>query len=203
MTGGGGTRHRAGRSAPCYATLSLPEVSDELDKIARDAQATFGACDARQLNWRPSATRWSVAQCFDHLLTTNRLMFRAVEDALRDGAPRTVWQRLPILPRIVGPMFIRALAPHSARTFSAPPQARPSTSDIPADIIQRFIEQHRQAVARAQTLDERVATRTIMTSPFIRVVTYSVLDGWRLVLAHDRRHFEQARGVTLSLGFPA
>ena len=41
-----------------------------------------------------------------------------------------------------------------------------------------------------------------MTSPFIKVVTYSVLDGWRLVFAHERRHFEQARAVSLSPGFP-
>jgi hypothetical protein len=57
-------------------------------------------------------------------------------------------------------------------------------------------------VARLQGLDERHAARAIMPSPFISVVTYSVLDGCRLMLAHDRRHFEQARRVTLSLGFP-
>jgi len=57
-------------------------------------------------------------------------------------------------------------------------------------------------VAWVQALDERDAARTIMTSPFMRVVTYSVLDGWRLMLAHDRRHFEQARRITLSPGFP-
>jgi hypothetical protein len=41
-----------------------------------------------------------------------------------------------------------------------------------------------------------------MTSPFVRFITYSVLDGWRLAVAHDRRHFEQARRVTLMPEFP-
>jgi hypothetical protein len=41
-----------------------------------------------------------------------------------------------------------------------------------------------------------------MTSPFASVVTYSVLDGWRLVVAHDRRHVEQARRVTQAAEFP-
>jgi hypothetical protein len=99
-------------------------------------------------------------------------------------------------------MLVRSQAPSAARKFTAPSQARPATGDIAADIIQSFIEQHRSAVARVQALDERDAARVIMTSPFIRVVTYSVLDGWRLVFAHDRRHFEQARGVTLLPGFP-
>ena len=86
--------------------------------------------------------------------------------------------------------------------FTAPAQAHPAASDIEADIIQRFVEQHRDAVARLQALDERRAARVIMTSPFVRVITYSVLDGWRLVFAHDRRHFEQARRVAELSEFP-
>jgi len=185
-----------------YATLSLANVRSGLDDIARETQATFGSFDVRQLNWRPDAARWSVAQCFDHLLTANRLMLEAAEDALNPAAPRTLWQRVPVLPGVLGRMLVRSQAPSTTRKFTAPSKARPATSDIAADVIQRFVEQHRDTVARVQALDERDAARAIMTSPFMRIVTYSVLDGWRLMFAHDRRHFEQARRVTLSPGFP-
>jgi hypothetical protein len=185
-----------------YTTLSLAEVRTGLDALAQETQATFGGFDPRQLNWRPDAARWSVAQCFEHLLTANRLMFQAAEDALNNARPRTIWQRLPVLPGVFGGMLIRSQAPSAARKFTAPSRAQPATSDIAADIIRRFVEQHREAAARVQALDERDAARAIMTSPFIRVVTYSVLDGWRLIITHDRRHFEQARRVTLSPGFP-
>ena len=53
-----------------------------------------------------------------------------------------------------------------------------------------------------RALDEGDAAHAILTSPFSRVVIYSVLDGLRLVVAHDRRHFEQARRVTLLPEFP-
>ena len=185
-----------------FAVLSLAEVRIGLDAVARDAYATFGGFDSRRLNWRPDATRWSIAQCFDHLLTANRLMFQAADDALKDGAPRTIWQRLPVLPAAFGRMMIRSQAPSASRKFTAPAQAHPAASDIEAAIIQRFVEQHRDAVARLQALDERRAARVIMTSPFVRVITYSVLDGWRLVFAHDRRHFEQARRVAQLSEFP-
>lgn len=185
-----------------YTVLSLSDVRTGLDDIAREAQATFGGLDGRQLNWRPDETRWSVAQCFEHLLTTNRLMFRASDNALDDAQPRSVWQRLPVLPGVVGRMMIRSQAPDGARKFTAPSTARPATSDIATDIIQRFVQQQRDAVLLVQSLDERRAANTIMTSPFVKVITYSVLDGWRLVIAHERRHFEQARRVTQSPGFP-
>jgi hypothetical protein len=185
-----------------YATLSLADVTSGLAAVARETRATFGGLDARQLNWRPTVAQWSIAQCFDHLLTANRLMFQAAEAAMDHGVPRTVWQRLPVLPRVLGRALIRSQAPTATRKFVAPSQAQPASSDITAGIIQAFVEQHEGVVTRLRALDERHAARVIMVSPFIRVVTYSVLDGCRLVFAHERRHFEQARGVALSTGFP-
>ena len=185
-----------------YTSLSLAEVRSGLDAMARDTLATFGHLDARQLNWRPDATRWSVAQCLEHVLTANRLMFRAADAALDEAQPRTVWQRLPILPGVFGRMLVRSQAPDTTRKFTASPLAQPASSDIAADIIPRIVEQHRNAVAWVDRLDEGRATRSIMTSPFIRVITYSVLDGCRLMVAHDHRHFEQARLVVQSAAFP-
>jgi DinB superfamily len=186
-----------------YTVLSLAEVRGQLDATARETQAAFGDLSERQLNWRPDESRWSVAQCFEHLLAANRLMFRAAEEALRASAPRSVWQRMPVLPGVYGRMLIRSQSPTATRKFTAAPSARPTTSAIPLYVIPRFIDQHRDAVAAVHALDEREAARAIMTSPFVRFITYSVLDGWRLVVAHDRRHFEQARRVTLVPEFPA
>jgi hypothetical protein len=185
-----------------YTTLSLADVKAGLADIGRDVEHTFGPLTARQLNWRQDATRWSVAQCLEHLLTTNQLMFSQADDALNPAHPRSIWQRLPGLPAMFGTLLVRSQAPQATRKYKAPTPARPSTSDIAADIVQRFVAQHREAVERVAALDERRAARAIMTSPFASVITYSVLDGWRLVLAHDRRHIGQARRVTEAGEFP-
>jgi hypothetical protein len=182
--------------------LSLAEVGTELDAIARDTQSLFGRLDERQLNWRPDATAWSVAQCFDHLLNANREMFQAM-DAARDPArPRTVWQKLPILPGVFGRLLIKSQTPDSKRKFTAPRQATPSSSTIDAGIIERFGAHQLEAAARVRALDGSGADRIVMVSPFVAFIAYSVLDGCRLLVAHERRHFEQARRVTRESGFP-
>ena len=185
-----------------YTVLSLADVRSQLDAIARETQATFGGLDEQRLNWRPDDSRWSVAQCFEHLIAANGLMFRAAEEALSPSAPRSVWQRVPVLPGVWGRLLIRSQSPNATRKFTASPKAQPTSSAIDADVIVRFVDQHRDAVAAVQTMGERDAARVVMTSPFVRFITYSVLDGWRLVVAHDRRHFEQARRVTLLPEFP-
>ena len=185
-----------------YTTLSLTDVRRGLDEVMLQAQQRFGLLTHEQLNWRPDATRWSAAQCLEHLFKANRLMMAAAVDAMDVSKPRAVWQRLPILPGLFGRMLIRSQAPTATRKYTASPRAQPAASDIAVDIIQRFVDQHRELGVRLQTLDDRTAASAIMTSPFITVITYSVLDGYRLVLAHDHRHLQQARRVMDMPGFP-
>ena len=67
-----------------YTTLSLADLATEFDAMARDSASIFGALDQRQLNWQPDDTHWSVAQCFDHLLSANAQMFRSMDAAIRE-----------------------------------------------------------------------------------------------------------------------
>ena len=185
-----------------YTKLSLADVRAELVRIADDAGSNFGPLDAQQLHWQPESGRWSAGQCLQHLVTANRLMLQQAARALDGTHPRTLWQRLPVLPQLLGPALIRSQAPTATRKFTAAPAATPA-SDVPADIVAQFLDQHRAALEQLSALEESTLARAIMVSPFIRVVTYSVLDGWRLIVAHDRRHIEQARRVLAAPGFPA
>jgi hypothetical protein len=177
-----------------YLKLSLGEVKAGLHEVARDAQAAFGGLSVKELNWKPNEGSWSVAQCFEHLVTGNDLMIDAARRALTHG-PISLWQRLPILPGFFGRALIKTQGPKVTRKYVAPPKARPMSSEIRGDIIQRFVDQHESARRWLDTIDQRAAERAIMTSPFLSFITYSVMDGVRLMVAHDRRHFEQARKV--------
>jgi len=184
-----------------YTGLSFAEVRRALETVARDADDTFGRLTVRQLNWRPAADRWSVAQCFQHLVTANDLMIKSAKDAL-ERPQKSLWQRVPLLPAAMGWAMIRSQAPGAKGKYTAPTKAQPTTSDVPGDIIPRFVDQHRDVAEWLQRLDETRLRRVVMVSPFVSAIAYSVLDGLRLLFAHDRRHFEQARRVTQAAGFP-
>lgn len=185
-----------------YTKLSLADVGAEFSAIARETQSVFGTLNEQQLNWRPDATSWSVAQCFDHLLNANREMLQAIDAAMDGSRPPTLWQRLPVLPRIFGSMLIKSQMPEAKRKFTAPRQAVPASSAIDPLITERFVAHQHEAAARVQSLGGRDVARIIMTSPFVSFITYSVLDGCRIIVTHERRHFEQARRVTRQPGFP-
>ena len=99
-------------------------------------------------------------------------------------------------------MLIRSQSPSGTRKFKAPGKAQPAASAIDAGIVSRFLDQQRMLMARLDAAGARDLAGVVMTSPFASVVTYSVLDGWRLIAAHERRHVQQARRVTETPGFP-
>ncbi|HTH38149.1 MAG TPA: DinB family protein, partial [Pyrinomonadaceae bacterium] len=63
----------------------IDQVTAELQKTADDARSTFGSLSVEQLNWKPAEKSWSIAQCFDHLITTHSLYFPLFERMAMGG----------------------------------------------------------------------------------------------------------------------
>ena len=45
--------------------------------------------------------------------------------------------------------------------------------------------------------------KVVLSTPAARLITYSLLDGYRLILTHERRHLAQAARVLEADGFPS
>src|SRR5690349_5261990 len=60
----------------------LSELVSAASAIADETLTVFGEFTAQQLNWKPTADRWSVAQCFDHLVTANAAYLPIFEQVL-------------------------------------------------------------------------------------------------------------------------
>ena len=57
-------------------------------------------------------------------------------------------------------------------------------------------------MAKFRAMERLDLAKIIITSPFVRALTYSVLDTGRLLIAHERRRFAQAQRVMETVGFP-
>jgi len=185
-----------------YQKLTLPQIFDEAEAIAGDAKTLFGKLNSQQLNWKPAADSWSVAQCLDHLITINREYYPVFDRIVNGDYPKTLWRRLPFLSAISGRMMIKVLSPNSHQKLKAPGVAQPSSSAIDPNIVERFVAHQRELLEKMRSLENREPAETIITSPFASVVVYSLLDTFRLLVAHERRHFAQAQRVMGTDGFP-
>lgn len=185
-----------------FTTLSLSETLAEAEAISRDVQTTFGQLNAEQLNWKPDDKTWSVAQCLEHLVATNSGMFGPFDEIISGQKRATLWERMPVLPGLFGKLMVKSLSPNATQKLKAPASIQPATSVIDAQIVNRFAEHQRELSGRFTSLENFLVEKIVMTSPFLKVMTYSVLDACRLIVAHERRHMAQAQRVMAAPGFP-
>ena len=170
--------------------------------INDETLAGFGGLTAIQLNWKPGADRWSVAQCFDHLLTVNEGYFPIFEKVLSGEKRSTFWESLPWLPTFWGKMLLKAVDPESRRKLKAPKVFQPSISNVDPDVIRRFIDQQNQVVRYMKATEELDLENIRITSPAIHLITYSLMDAYRIIVTHERRHLLQAKKVMEMESFP-
>jgi DinB superfamily len=180
----------------------LSTVLAEGRLIADETMRAFGPLSAQQINWTPRPGEWSIGQCFDHLIISNRPYFQIVE-AIRDGQRRQrAWERMPVLPRFFGKLIINTLRPDSGRKAKARPAFYPSTSHIAPGIISSFLEQQDRLLHLMESTRGLDLDGIRITSPVISFVTYSLMDAYRIIVVHEQNHFVQARRVMELSGFP-
>ena len=184
-----------------YKTADLSSLIAAASQTAADAQSTFGNLSPAQLNWKPSAERWSVGQCFEHLITSNKGYLPIIDDVLK-GRKQSVWESMPILPGLAGKLLIKSLDPASTRKLKAPKSFQPAQSDINASVIDDFVQQQTRIVEKMKATEHLDLEKIIITSPALGAITYSLMDAYRIIVVHEHRHFQQAKRVTDETAFP-
>lgn len=86
--------------------------------------------------------------------------------------------------------------------MKAPTKIRPATSDINMDIVERYLsnlEKFLDYISKSREID---IDKTIINSPLITIVTYSLRDAFQFLLQHEHRHINQAIKVKANEKFP-
>jgi hypothetical protein len=171
------------------------EVSDEADRL-------FGQLTSAQLNWKPAPDSWSVAQCLEHLIAMNADFFPAFDAIARGDYRPPFAARIPLLPRLWGPLILKAVQPDARGRVKTRPRFVPSSSDVSGDVVSRFRAHQDDLAARMGRMADVDPRQVAVVSPMTSAVAYSLFDAYRIVVAHERRHLAQAVRVTESAGFP-
>ncbi|MCB1057761.1 MAG: DinB family protein [Acidobacteria bacterium] len=181
----------------------LASVTTALSEITTEAVQRFGPLSVEPLNWKPAAGRWSVAQCLDHLIVIQGLYFPLLDGLARKDPKPSFWEKHSPLSGFFGRFLIRTLDPANTKATKTPAKAEPSGSALDGDIVERFRLHQAELIAHLEALpDDLDLERTIITSPLLGFVTYSLDDALTILVVHGQRHLGQARRVTEAEGFP-
>lgn len=175
----------------------VPRLLAEFRAADERAIALARPLTAAQLNWRPSPTEWSIGQCLDHLLVTNKEYLPPIAMALERA------QRAPvaeITPGWFGRWFLRTqIVPSPASRKGKAPKKVAPVSEVDGTILERFLasnEQARRVVERAGPYD---VNHVRFRNPFVPVIRFTTGTGFEILSKHQDRHLPQAERVRAAM----
>jgi len=180
----------------------LAETLIDLALITKKVQTEFGTLSVAQLNWQSAADKWSIAQCLDHLIKTNEQYFPLLIGVATGNRKRSVWERLPLLPGLIGKLMQKSIHPDNLKPLKSPAIFKPATSSIPGNIVTNFSRHQEELINLIRATDSVNHQKTIVSSPLSALITFSLNDGIRILALHEERHLRQAQRVLHLTNFP-
>lgn len=175
----------------------IQEVTSDLSVLATKVADQFSGYSEDQLNWKASADSWSVAQCFDHLIKTHSLYFPVFQSLTAGDINPSLWERISPLSGLFGAWLIKALDPENPKKTKTSKKVEPSASNLGGHIIKQYCEHQDQLIEHLENIPSDInPEKTIITSPLLGFVTYSLDDCYTILVSHGERHFRQAKRVT-------
>jgi hypothetical protein len=183
---------------PAFINTMLQKGKEADAKV----QTEFSDLPFQPLNWRPGPDQWSIAQCLDHLVVTDSTYFPALQKIAEGKYKMSAWERFSPFSGLCGRLMVNRITEQVHKKMIAPRVFQPSVSLINMGITERF-HTHLQTlldyIARCEKED---LDKIIITSPSLKIVTYSLRNTIKILLQHEWRHIYQALRVKMREEFP-
>ncbi len=181
----------------------IATIVSEAEKNNVTASELVRGLTEQQLNWKPEAQQWSIAQCLEHLAVTSR-QFNGYFKQLIESA-RLKWPTngaIPYRPSLVGGWLIKQVVPETTRKVPAPKVFRPSDSSSIQDALALFLKQQEAFVGFVRESEGVDYNRARLRSPVTPLMRYSLADAFVVTIVHGYRHLAQANRVKAMPNFP-
>lgn len=178
------------------------------ERIRRGQQAVekfekeFSALNKKQLNWKPDARSWSIAECLQHLLVADRCYFQDLQQIGHNTYEMTFWEKYSPLSGILGKALKSQMKEQVKMKMTTHQKLTPTSSEYELDILHRYknnLNEFIQLVDKCRNAD---LDKCIINSPTITWITYSLRDALEFLFEHEHRHLNQAIRVKSHEGFP-
>lgn len=179
----------------------LEELLYRTEMVKQDVRDEFSNLTAFQLNWKPAPEVWSIGQCLDHMMVSDRSYFPQVDALLAGRYRRPFWSFVPGKSKVWGKLLISLLKDPN-RKLETVEVFRPTESKLHETVVDRFLEHEDVVSDYLQRMDSVDNSKYYVKSPVSGYITYTLRDLAEIMLLHQERHFKQAKRLLSFEKFP-
>ncbi|TAH41579.1 MAG: DinB family protein [Bacteroidetes bacterium] len=172
----------------------LNDKIKRLQNIKSLVEESFGKLSIQQLSKKPSPEKWSIAECLQHLITSNETYF-PVLDKLAIGYIPTFWEKNNPFSRSIGKNMVDSLGVVVKKKFKSPKLFLPKKIKFPENIVSSFCGHQDHLIEKMEKLRHLEGKKVIISSPVSPLITLPLTDCLEVLTGHEERHFNQAMSV--------
>lgn len=178
------------------------------DKFITDTESVlkdfdkFKLLTEDQINWKPASGCWSIAECIDHLLVTNRLYSIEIEKQFDEKQIKTDYSKTKVKHKWLSKFIIKGVDPSNIKKAKTFPVFMPSMSLYTKDVFDHFYEVETNLVNQISSAKDLDLNKYVMSSPAAKIIKENFCDVLEIIRLHDRRHFNQAEKLFNHSQFP-
>lgn len=181
----------------------LETIATEAVEVSEDAKQLVAGLNGQQLNWKPAADKWSIAQCLDHLAVSSEKFEPYIAATMARGREKwPVSGAVAYRPTWLGGWLVKQLLPANTRKAPAPKVFRPPESSAIHGALDRFLERQDAFLRFVRDAVGIDYNKTRLRSPVTPLIRYSLADAFVITTVHGQRHLAQAHRVRETAGFP-
>jgi len=161
-----------------------------------------------QLNWKPSAEKWSVLECLEHIMLSGQYYIDEINNRLTGETPESNPLNLDFKPGIIGNYSVKSMKPGPSgeitgkmKTFK---RMEPGKSNLDQEgVLADFARYQADLNAVIEKSKYYNLNKVKIRSSIGNLIRFKLGDALRFVVAHNQRHIQQSLNVMKSAGFPA
>lgn len=170
-------------------------MENEIDDITQNFIDSFGDLSLEQLNWKPNAKTWSIAQNMDHLILLNESYFSII-DLIRKGTYKTpLIGKFDFVVSFFGKSILKAVQPNRKKKMKTFPIWEPTKSEISIEILDRFKKHQTELKNIIVNSNDLVKQGSVISSPLNKNIVYKLDKAFEIIVTHEKRHFEQSKEI--------
>lgn len=173
----------------------MKDWTTEINKTTEAFLSAFGSLTTEQLNWKPDAKTWSIAQNIEHLIIINQTYF-AILSKLKSGNYNLPFiARFNFMVTLLGKLILNSVNPDRKKKIKTFSIWEPSQSHINSDILEEFVRHQNELKHHIENSADLIKKETVISSPANKNIVYKLKTAFDIIVTHEQRHLEQAKEV--------
>ena len=173
--------------------------TSQIDETTASFKNEFSNLTNDQLNWKPNAESWSIAQVIEHLDVTSESYYPLVQ-AVRSGTYKLPFTgKMTFLVNFFGRFILKAVSPEAKSKIKTFPVWEPAKSNIGGDVMGKFVSEQEKLKKFITDSNDLLEKGVRISSPANRNIVYNLSDAFNIIVTHQKRHLEQARRIKIAI----